>query len=739
MKNSRDIIKFKNLMKYRIHILVFVLLALLHANLSLAEDIIRDRILRDKKAHWQISAERLSYIKNEGLYIADGDVVITREGQRLSSAKAKYNENTGIVEVTGNVRLEVNGDILTGERGIFDLNNHNGQITKGLLFLKENHYYISGDVMEKTGPDTYRVRGCRLTTCDGSKPDWSITGSQVEVTVEGYGTVKNAVFKIRDFPVFYLPYAIFPVKTRRQTGLLPPRIGYSSRNGMDTEVPFFWAISDQMDATFYERYMGERGFMQGLEYRYVADDDSKGIFLFDILSDRIENKDVKNPDEAEISPFSRSNTTRYWLRSMADQQFPSGIQARLDTDFVSDQDYLKEFYGGLFGLEARPALNGEFGRPMDEIYSPTRRSALRLSRDGQDHSLQALASYYQRPENPANDQTPQPLGGMNFTILPRPLPDLPLFLKFDTDYDYIWRDWGQKGHRLSFTPELSYPMWVAPYLEFEPSINFTRNTQWLDETSDNFDQQSQDVYDFRTRLSTILERTFDFEMRNVKRLKHKFSPSLIYEYRSHKDEDRYRPWFEAVDWEGDINRITLALDNLLDARKENDKGEVSYAQWGTFSLSQGYNPEEARRTEEAWRGKQPLEPLRGILTLEPFSNLKFDSQARWDYSRDDISFADLSLELSMDRAGGRKDSYEIDYRYYAEGIEYLNYRININLLYGFSTGTALKRDLTLKENLESIYWVQYDSQCWRVRLIAGSLDGIDSVMVTFGLKGIGDL
>ena len=40
---------------------------------------------------------------------------------------------------------------------------------------------------------------------------------------------------------------------------------------MDVEVPFFWAISEQADATFYERFMGKRGFMQGFELRYLTD------------------------------------------------------------------------------------------------------------------------------------------------------------------------------------------------------------------------------------------------------------------------------------------------------------------------------------------------------------------------------------------------------------------------------------------------------------------------------------
>ena len=237
------------------------------------ESSFRDRFEGDPNAKWQITAKKMSYDRDEGLYVAEGDVVITRAGQVLKANEARYNEKTGMVEAIGEVVLETNGDILKAEKALFDLNSQAGRITRGRIFLRENHYYIHGEDMEKTGPQTYVVKGCHLTTCDGDRPDWSITGSEVEVTVEGYGTVKNAVFRIRDRPAFYLPYARFPVKTKRQSGFLPPSMGYSSRNGAEVEIPFFWALSDQMDATFYEHYMVDRGLMQGLEYRYIAEGD----------------------------------------------------------------------------------------------------------------------------------------------------------------------------------------------------------------------------------------------------------------------------------------------------------------------------------------------------------------------------------------------------------------------------------------------------------------------------------
>ncbi|MBN1103667.1 MAG: LPS-assembly protein LptD [Deltaproteobacteria bacterium] len=713
---------------------------LLEAGALLAGNrLLKDRILEDKNAGWQISANKMSYLEQEGLFMAEGDVVVTRNGQVLYAQKAVYNEKTGMVEVSGDVRFQANGDFLTGERAIFDLRNHTGQITKARLFLRENHYYVNGETIERTGPDTYLVRGGRITTCEGETPDWSITASEVKVTIEGYGTVKGGVFRIRDVPVLYVPYGIFPAKTKRQSGLLPPGMGYSSRNGVEVELPIFWAISDQTDATFYEHYISKRGLKQGVELRYVAEEKSKGSFLYDILSDRIDEKDMGDPDQMETSPYPRTNRTRYWLRSRTDQAFPLGVRAKLDTDFVSDQDYLREFTRGLYGYRARPDLREEFGRPMEDIYSPTRRSAFRLSRDGAAHSLQAQSAYHQRPQNPAFDDTPQPLGGLLYSWMPRSVPGSPLFFKFDTDYDYVWRDVGRKGHSASFHPEVSSPFWLGPYVEFEPSVGFVRDTQWYERADGGTDEQSRDAYEIQGRLSTLLERTFDVEWGEVKRLKHKVFPSLAYRYRGYRDPSKSRPWFEPVDARGGENVVEFSLENFLDTRREDDKGEVTYAQWGTFSLSQGYDITEARRDEEPGRKEKPFLPLQGILTYHPSTRVDLDTEVWWDHYQGCIIFADVSGEYQMARSGGRFDRYGLEHQYVKGGDRSIGGYAHVNLAEGFAVGASQHRSLNLKYRVGSTYWAEYRSQCWGVRVAVEDSDGIESVMVGFSLMGLGDL
>jgi LPS-assembly protein len=690
------------------------------------------------EAPWNIEAKRLIYKAKEQVYEAEGDVVISRGDQILHAQKAVYNTKTGFAEVSGGVKLESGGNVLTGERGVFDLNKQTGMISNGSLFLRANHYYLTGKIVEKVSADTYVVEECRVTTCDGPIPAWSITSSKAKVTIESYGVVKDAAFRVYGLPVLYFPYMLFPGKTKRQSGLLAPRAGYDTRNGLDFELPFFWDISEDSDATFYQHYMTERGYMQGLEYRYVEGFDSKGVFLFDILEDKKE-KDLSDPDDVEISPFPRTNETRYWFRAKADQDLPLGVSAHFDGDFVSDQDYLREFQESGFGYEARPNLANTFGRPVQSKYAPLRRSALRLSRDRGTYSLQGLASYWEPPQDPSGGSTPQPLTGINFQLLPERVMPGPLFFELQSQYDYIWRDKGDKGHQLSLSPRVNLPLWVGPYLQLEPFVGYAVNTLWFDQVQDGQKFQTQTAYQTGLSLFTNIERVYDLDWKTAKRVKHRIWPTLTYTYEAPQEHEEKNPWFLPMEAAGKVNQVTLSIENFLDARLENAKGYVDYVQWATLQLTQSYDINEERGDEEAGTEKKPFPPLEATMTVTAPGNVDFLGVTRWDHYDREITYADVSMDLSVDRYGGRKDTYALNYQLEKGISEAINFWVNINLAYGFEAGSSLSKDLRADQSISNNYWLGYHSQCWGVRFILQREENQSSFSVSFNLLGLGNV
>ena len=406
---------------------------------------------------------------------------------------------------------------------------------------------------------------------------------------------------------------------------------------------------------------------------------------------------------------------------------------------MSDYDYLREFKDPSLGIEYRVRLDEESGRPFEEIHSPTRRSALLISRQFQDYSIQAGSSFYQRPEDLEEDTTAQPLVGLDLTMLPKRIFNLPFFFSLDSDYDYIYRDAGQKGQRLALSPSISYPIWPTAHLEIEPSVKYLVTYQWLEEYQGHKGKQTKDTYELGLKLSTILERIFNIKEGNIKRIKHKFQPSLSYTFRPYQDEEEYKPWFEPVDALSRLNEISLSLVNYLDARREDEKGRPTYSQSANFSLTQGYDIDEARKDKTPGEKREPFGPLKGTLSLTPYPSLDLRANANWDHHEHYISSWGLDLDLTVERSGSRQDSYKIDFVHVRDSTKNLNYEFNINLLYGFSIGANGKRDLMIDHDIESSYWIDYQSQCWGLRLMYEDLDEDKRTMLAFRLLGIGEV
>jgi LPS-assembly protein len=686
----------------------------------------------------EIEAARLTYDAEKKIFNAFGDVVITRENQVLNSQAAEYNEKTGIAQVPGPFRLEADGDVLTGSDGAFNLINETGSLKSGQLFLTEQNAYLRAEKIEKLGVNRFFMTDCVLTTCDADRPAWSITGSEVDVTLEGYGKIKHASFRIKDVPVLYVPYFIFPAKTKRQTGLLPPTFGYSDRIGADVEIPFFWAISDSTDATFYQRYLSSRGYMQGLEYRYMMAEESRGTFMLDILSDRRDVKNMADPDEIDLSPFERTNTTRYWARGRVDHQLPLDIQGRLDVDVVSDQDYLREFKGNEFGLQARPDLEDLWERPLEENWSPTRRSALRLSRDGELYSLQAGMEYYQRPESIPDDPTAQPLGSAIFDLLPRKILGSPVYVGMRTDFDHVWRERGTTGYRTSASPSISIPFTLGPHVQVEPFSEYTILHQRYQSPLGNHETRTRRINDSGIRFSTAFDRVFRPDFFQATAVKHRLRPELTYRYRGPGDIERPSPWYEPVDQEGRLNQVVLSLKNFLDARYDRDD-RTTYRQWGYLYLDQAFSIDRAREDLPPGQKREPLDPLTATLGINPTSDIRGRFRAEWDHYEKMITRTSASFDMYVDRDVGGKDFYSLDYSSNRlQDTKHLGVSCDIQLTNGISVGGTFERQLNSNDDIIQQAWIGLDRQCWGMKFGVDRTEHSIGFSVMFSLKGLGE-
>jgi lipopolysaccharide assembly outer membrane protein LptD (OstA) len=115
-----------------------------------------------------------------------------------------------------------------------------------------------------------------------------------------------------------------------------------------------------------------------------------------------------------------------------------------------------------------------------------------------------------------------------------------------------------------------------------------------------------------------------------------------------------------------------------------------------------------------------------------------NAETEWDHYRDDITYADVSLKLDIERANRLKDIYRLDYVYNDTGNKGLGYYVNINLAKGFSVGSNLRRDVEEGYNVEQSFWLDYTSKCWRIRLGMERHDDESRVMLGLRLFGFND-
>ena len=196
-----------------------------------------------------IHADSLTYEKADDTYRALGNVHLEWDGAHLVADRAFLNQGENVAEAEGKAVLTSDGDILRGDKMTLNLETENGMVTNGDLFKKQGNFHVRGKTMEKVGPESYHVEKGSFTVCDATIPSWKFSASNIDVKLGEYATGTNVLFYIRDVPVLYLPYMIFPVKRERQSGFLTPRVGTSNLSGFYLTIPYYWAISPRGSMT----------------------------------------------------------------------------------------------------------------------------------------------------------------------------------------------------------------------------------------------------------------------------------------------------------------------------------------------------------------------------------------------------------------------------------------------------------------------------------------------------------
>jgi LPS-assembly protein len=111
---------------------------------------------------------------------------------------------------------------------------------------------------------------CAPCKDDPKKPPlWQVKGARIiHDQNEKMLYFENAQLEFFGVPMAYMPYFSTPDPTvKRKTGFLMPAFSSNSTYGFGVEVPFYWAIAPDYDATFSPRIMSRQGVLFQGEFR----------------------------------------------------------------------------------------------------------------------------------------------------------------------------------------------------------------------------------------------------------------------------------------------------------------------------------------------------------------------------------------------------------------------------------------------------------------------------------------
>jgi len=279
-----------------------------------------------------LSARVSRYRQKEKVASLAGDVLLRQGRLQVQAEEASLYQDDNRAELAGDVRLRDRGVLVVGDRAEVKLETGAAEIDNAEYVLHETRSRGGARYIKRDANGIIRLKDGSYTQCAPDSNDWHLRGNNITLNqASGFGTATNVTLRVKNLPVLYTPYIRFPIDDRRVSGFLMPSFGRSSDSGAYLQTPYYFNLAPHYDATLYPTWMDRRGLYLEAEGRYLLGD-GQGRLGAAFLSDR-------EDERKRQSDYSKQRWLYHWKHQ---QGFHSRLSAEVDYSRISDPYFFQD-------------------------------------------------------------------------------------------------------------------------------------------------------------------------------------------------------------------------------------------------------------------------------------------------------------------------------------------------------------------------------------------------------------
>ena len=623
-----------------------------------------------------IVADNVKYYRNTERLVADGNVeMITEEGSYLAAESIDVHIPTQIGSLQ-NVDFKL-AQSLDRKEGI-DTVKIASRGSAGVVGLE--------------GEGLIRLSDATYTNCKEGSNDVLIKGKEIELDqLAGVGIARHATVRFKGVPIFYSPYISFPINDERKTGFLTPGFGSDEDSGNIFEIPWYWNIAKNQDATITPRYFSDRGLMIAGEYRRRSLT-SETFIYGETLDDDL---------------FGES---RDLLSIQHTQHFTDNLIGRVNYNDVSDVDYFDDLKNDV--------------RYFSATFVPRDVS---LSYSSKYFDLGVVAKEYQIID-PIIPESRKPYERQPWTVLNAKIPEGPWGMRFglNASYTNFKHDSRIEGTRAALNSSVELPFEnIWGYVR--PKVSLYHRTYSLDNVADgNEDNPSFSVPIFSIDSGVYFEKNTNWFGEGAL---HTLEPRLFYVYAPDEDQSDVPIFdtsqislnnfgnifrgnrFYGEDRVGDTNQITLGVTTRI---IDNETGDQRLkASFGQLYLIDDL--------ELNLRSANPIESGLGDFLAE----VRTESKGAWtsygfvQYDHDLSEIRTARFSVGYEPRDDERKNIALGY-YFSKGfsrtVEQATLSVNWPLSDRWQFFGAERFSIEDSESISTSVGLEYNACCWKLRL-----------------------